>query len=444
MGNRHFIFLFCLVLLPLSLGAQPAGVTTRYVYDANGRLRAVVTPEGAAIYEYDPAGNFTRIRRLNPTDCEVLEFAPRQAAFGTQITLYGVGLTTATGVTFNGKPAEIVSKSATTIITKVPDGAESGPLTITLPCGTKTLSPAFIVSGVRVAPATIAVSPNRTVRYTAIVAGVTDPSVVWSVGGIPGGNETVGTITESGVYTAPAQAPSTSATQVIRATSIVEPALFGEAQARVTGSGFEFLAQGVSVRYGTPPNLVVAYAATPVAVRYGPPDTKGAAFVATPVAVRYGEPDKSALTYVAQPVSVLYPVNVEKPTGYVVNPVSVQYGLPHNTAAGVALSLVSVTKAASITSLSITSFKRGNTVTLSLQGKNFSPESDVQFLRQDGEADAELRVTEIRVSADGTTLKAKVSVSEAAPVGSRIVRVMTSFGAASGPSNRANTIEIFP
>ena len=66
-----------LLLLIISAAPWPAAAqqptTTRYVYDDNGRLRAVITPTGeAAIYDYDPAGNITAIRRLGADGFELL------------------------------------------------------------------------------------------------------------------------------------------------------------------------------------------------------------------------------------------------------------------------------------------------------------------------------------------------------------------------------------
>jgi len=43
--------------------------------------------------------------------------------------------------------------------------------------------------------------------FTAKVAGATTTSVKWAVSGIAGGNSTIGTISSSGVYTAPASVP---------------------------------------------------------------------------------------------------------------------------------------------------------------------------------------------------------------------------------------------
>lgn len=49
---------------------------------------------------------------------------------------------------------------------------------------------------------------------TATVSNTTDTSVSWSVSGIAGGNSTVGTISSTGVYTAPADLPSPATVQV--------------------------------------------------------------------------------------------------------------------------------------------------------------------------------------------------------------------------------------
>lgn len=379
----RLLLVLCGTLLCLSLSY--AQVTTRYVYDANGRLRAVVTPEGAALYEYDPAGNFTRIRRLLPTDCEVLELAPRQGAYGALVTLYGIGFAQASAVTFNGKAAEIITKTATTVVVKVPVGAESGPVAITLPCGTKTLPTRFTVSGVSVTPATIAVSPRRTVQFLAQVAGLTDTSVKWAVNGIEGGNASVGTITESGLYTAPSQAPNATTVYLIRATSVLDPSLFGEAQAKVVGSGYEFLAQGVSVRYGTPPNVIVAAARATVAVGYAP---------ATPP-----------------------------------------------TASVISLSLVSVTRAAAVTSISTPRLERGATTTLRLQGTNLQAIQAVHWVREDGTVEPELRIALLQPNEEGTALQVNVTVSRQAAPGRRFLRLTMADGTTTAP---APAVEILP
>ena len=59
--------------------------------------------------------------------------------------------------------------------------------------------------------------------FSATVTNTSDPRVDWFVNDVPGGNATFGTITSSGLYTAPALRPSPS-TVTIRAVSVADPA----------------------------------------------------------------------------------------------------------------------------------------------------------------------------------------------------------------------------
>jgi Protein of unknown function (DUF1800) len=62
-----------------------------------------------------------------------------------------------------------------------------------------TLSPGYTNIGV-----------HGTVQYTATVKGLTNTAVTWEVNSIPGGNATIGTISSTGLYTAPAAVPTVS------------------------------------------------------------------------------------------------------------------------------------------------------------------------------------------------------------------------------------------
>jgi hypothetical protein len=59
---------------------------------------------------------------------------------------------------------------------------------------------------------------SGTQNYSASVANTTDAAVTWQVNGVPGGNATLGTITSSGVFTAPATMPA-GASETISAVS---------------------------------------------------------------------------------------------------------------------------------------------------------------------------------------------------------------------------------
>jgi hypothetical protein len=75
---------------------------------------------------------------------------------------------------------------------------------------------------VSVSPSSGTVILGSTASFTATVQNATDSAVTWSVGGVAGGNATLGTVTPAGVYTAPVDLPSPSAVQVT-ATSHQDP-----------------------------------------------------------------------------------------------------------------------------------------------------------------------------------------------------------------------------
>ena len=63
---------------------------------------------------------------------------------------------------------------------------------------------------VSVSPVSALLPPGVTQQFTALVSGTTNTAVTWSAGGVNGGNATVGTISASGLYTAPATIPTPS------------------------------------------------------------------------------------------------------------------------------------------------------------------------------------------------------------------------------------------
>lgn len=85
--------------------------------------------------------------------------------------------------------------------------------------------PAVAVS---ISPATGTVPFKGTRQYTATVMGTGNTSIQWLVNDIPGGNTTIGTISASGLYTAPAALPPSNPV-TIKATSIADPTASGTA-----------------------------------------------------------------------------------------------------------------------------------------------------------------------------------------------------------------------
>jgi len=71
-----------------------------------------------------------------------------------------------------------------------------------------TVTTAIVVSVSTTQPAVVAATQTK--QFTATVTGTTNTAVNWQVNGVNGGNATVGTISSSGLYTAPAMVPSPS------------------------------------------------------------------------------------------------------------------------------------------------------------------------------------------------------------------------------------------
>lgn len=74
-------------------------------------------------------------------------FIPARGVVGTTVTIFGthLGSLANTAVMFNGTPAHITAHSGTSIETMVPDGATSGPITITVGSATATSEDDFTV-----------------------------------------------------------------------------------------------------------------------------------------------------------------------------------------------------------------------------------------------------------------------------------------------------------
>ena len=449
--TRISVLLVLSLLIQLTVTAQIGG-TTRYVYDNKGQLRAVIIPNGeAAVYEYDPAGNFTAIRRLTATDFELIEFTPREGAIGTPVTIYGVGLKEeVSNVSFNGVSAQITSQTQTSVVATVPVGASTGPISVTTPRGTRTTSNNFTVKGVRVTPEAPTVSSGRTLQFTANVAGLFDPSVVWSVNTFVGGNNAVGTISPDGLYTAPDLLSGPTTQFIVKATSVSEPSLFGEAQVTIPGQGGgnEFLARAVSVRYGTPQNIASTFApARAVSVRYGTPPNNPLAYVSgNLVSVRYGTPPNNPLAYVSgNLVSVRYGTPPNNPLAYVSgNLVSVRYGSPPNIVTAPVNTRVSVSAGPVVSLITPATISKGATVSITVSGLNLIGASRILLIKEDGTVESTITVSNIVVNSGGTSLTASVAVDASTTTGRRVVSILANTGRTPLNEAGANTIEIIP
>lgn len=105
----------------------------------------------------------------------------------------------------------------------VVDSTQSGSATVTV-------QPATPAITVAISPTTAALSPLQTQQFSATVNNSSNQAVTWQVDDIDGGNSSVGTISSSGLYTAPSAAGS----HVIKATSVANSAKSASATVTVS------------------------------------------------------------------------------------------------------------------------------------------------------------------------------------------------------------------
>lgn len=91
---------------------------------------------------------------------------------------------------------------------------------------TVTAPPTVTVS---LTPASAIVTRGTTRRFTATVTGSSNRSVTWQVNGVVGGNASIGTISTSGVYSAPVSGTQPTSVRV-QAVSQANPAILGQAE----------------------------------------------------------------------------------------------------------------------------------------------------------------------------------------------------------------------
>ncbi len=91
---------------------------------------------------------------------------------------------------------------------------------------------AVTIMGVVLTPSSTVAGPGEQIGFDAEVTGVENQSVSWSVNGTQGGSVELGTVDESGLYTAPAVAPDPR-TVAVTAQSEADPDLEGTASVTV-------------------------------------------------------------------------------------------------------------------------------------------------------------------------------------------------------------------
>jgi YD repeat-containing protein len=432
---RSFPIFVLAVVLGTSLLSATAqqGNTTTYVYDANGRLHAVISPAGeAVVYEYDASGNITAIRRLPATALAIFSFSPQEGLPGDHVTFIGIGFGGGVNdVSFNGASATVVSVTPAKVVAIVPAGATTGPVTITTPTGSVSTATPFTIAGVRLTPATVTVRFGESIQFTSeVLPSTLDQAVVWSVEGVEGGNASVGFISPTGLYTAP---NTRFVGLTIRAVSVVDNSRFGEAHVTINDPNDiqSVYAAAVSVQRGT--NVQTSTLARPVAVQFGAAGSSQSA-LAKPVAVQFGFDPRAAF---AAPVAVQRGTRTE--AAAFANPVSIQF---NDFAVWNFSTAVSATPGPYIQSISPGNFTRGTSTSVTVNGTGLTGATALRFITASGSIDTSITVSNISISPDGSSLTATVTVNAGSVVGSRLVIIATTNGDSIGVDVGVNKINV--
>lgn len=391
--------------------AQSPSPSIIYLYDDLNRLVGVVDQQGnAATYTYDAVGNILKIERFDtvslPGKVAITLVSPGKGKVGAEVQIFGKGFSAdpnQNSVSFNGGPATVKAAAPNRIVTSVPPGAISGPITVATALGSAASPTPFLV----LTPGVITVSPTsgallvRTaLQFQAFEAGNPTTNIIWAVNGIPGGGAFLGTISADGLYTAPATAPS-PATVTLTATHKDDPTLRGSATVATIGflPGFpSVVSSGVSVN------------------------------IAELLRV-----DKNVTASVS-----VFAAALISPTA-VAAPLSVSVA---SSSAFLAAASVTVTRAPVITSVSPSNGSRGATnLVLTLTGAGFSGATNLLFLLNNVE-DQSVTVTNLAVNADDTQATAEISISVGAALGVRVMQLRTPAGTSTPVGTGGNLFSV--
>ena len=395
-----------MLVLCFTVFAAAQDQISRYIYDDDGRLRAVIAPNGdAAIYDYDSAGNFTAIRRPGPNALELLTFAPRSGVPGTRVVFYGIGFGAGvSSVVFSGDAAgTLVGFTNNTITAIVPAGAVTGPITINTARGTLTTATPFVLQGITINPTEVSVPGGVSVQFNAtVIAPGDDQSISWRVNNVEGGSEALGRITDTGLYTAPSE-PAEDFDVTIQAVSVASPELVATAIVHIrSSSDFAFsLSPGVSIGKGE--------------------SFAGAFVFSRGVSIGKGQSFASAFA-LSRGVSV----------GQGRDFANFDIFSPG----------VAVTKGPLISAVSPGTIAAGSNPTVTLTGSNFGGANGVRLFNEDGSETFGVTASNITVNGNGTILTVNLSLQSGASVGRKIIVVTTPNAHSVTSDVNVNTIQI--
>jgi YD repeat-containing protein len=407
-GKGYGFSLF--VLFAFLVTSSEAG-QSRFVYDEFGRLAAEVDDQGnAAVYTYDAVGNLLSISRSDaaPTGISITLFSPQHGPEGEEVTIFGSGFSavpTDNQVAFNGTTAQVVSSTATQIVARVPIGATTGPIAVTNLNGTATTSTSFTVTApasVEVSPVTVTVVAGTSTQFEAIVSGLSNQAVLWSLEGV---GTSIGSLSDTGLYSVPASFTDT-ARVLVKATSLGDVTKSGTATVTVLPAG-----------------LVGPIHAPQVSVVIQQSDTPAGPFIAPQVSAVIGETDAPSGPFVGSQVSVAIGQN-DAPSGPFVTP-------------QVSVSLIPI-----IQTISPSNGVQGVTnLPVTLTGTGLAGATSFTFFLN-GAVDTTVTASAIMANPEGTQVTVELTVAPGAPLGPRVVRISTSSGTSPAAMLEGNTFSV--
>ena len=169
-------------LRPIAAIAPPASVSPGQNASLSAAGSAAACGHTVASYAWSVVGSSTiPVQGANTPFATVV--APSSGSITVQVTVTDdAGLTDTAQVTV----------SSNTATTTAPASANNGSCPV-----------AALPVTVSVSPANVTLRAGGTQMFTATVSNASNTAVTWEVGGVAGGNSTVGTITSAGLYTAP-------------------------------------------------------------------------------------------------------------------------------------------------------------------------------------------------------------------------------------------------
>jgi hypothetical protein len=124
------------------------GAPANFTFPSNNTTLLAVVPYGVTtgpITVTTPAGS-TNSQRLFYAAPAIYGFSPTSGLPGTNVVITGTNLLGATAVTFNGTNAAFTNLDNGHIRATVPNGAQTGPITVIAPAGSATSSTSFVLN----------------------------------------------------------------------------------------------------------------------------------------------------------------------------------------------------------------------------------------------------------------------------------------------------------